>query len=404
METIRIQLEPRLTGRFLTEGGSHPSAKFSEATEAVGYGIGAVNRRGKYLIIDLPDGPGAGLELVVHLGMTGRLAVTAIADLDHPHLRAWWRLDDGSVFTFHDIRRFGRVRVVAAGCYDTMATLSRLGPEPFSAQFTGESLWQSVRTSRRCLKTQLLSQRPVAGVGNIYADEALWLAGINPAARRLVAASGGGPGRGDTRRAGLRAAQRRHDLAGLCHRRRRLRTQPAPPVLLRPIGRAVRALRHRVETAGHRRPRHHMVPDLPAPLAGARGLQRPEVAPTATTSVGAMELGPVHHVSINVGVDQRWRCGRDRILLYGGSGHDQALAAGLRIRRRLAAVSWRRRGPPHRGRGLGGPGRPALGLPGRPTSKPRLPSCGTGARSWTIPGPFRAGRPARPSSSIRPAT
>ena len=185
VETIRTQLEPRLTGRFLTEGGSHPSAKFSDAIDAVGYGIGTVNRRGKYLIIDLPDGPDAGLELVVHLGMTGRLAVAATADLDHPHLRAWWRLDDGSVFTFHDTRRFGRVRVVAAGCYDTIAALSRLGPEPFSAQFTGESLWQAVRMSRRCLKTQLLSQRPVAGVGNIYADEALWLAGINPAVRRL---------------------------------------------------------------------------------------------------------------------------------------------------------------------------------------------------------------------------
>ena len=227
METIRAQLGPRLAGRSITEAGSHPSAKFADAVEAVGCGIGAVRRRGKYLIIGLRDtdstGPGgagpddtgpdstapddiapggaetgtcgtedtarrsegAGLELVVHLGMTGRLAVGDDADRGHPHLRAWWRLDDGSVFTFHDVRRFGQVHVVAAGRYETIATLSRLGPEPFSEQFTGRSLWQAVGASRRCIKTQLLSQRPVAGVGNIYADEALWLAGINPSVRRL---------------------------------------------------------------------------------------------------------------------------------------------------------------------------------------------------------------------------
>ena len=200
METIRAQLGPRLAGRSITESGSHPSAKFADAVEAVGCGIGAVGRRGKYLIIGLHDAdsagldgdrPGtadtdsAGLELVVHLGMTGRLAVGDDAGLDHPHLRAWWRLDDGSVFTFHDVRRFGRVHVVAAGRYESIATLSRLGPEPFSEQFSGRGLWQALGASRRCIKTQLLSQRPVAGVGNIYADEALWLAGINPSVRRL---------------------------------------------------------------------------------------------------------------------------------------------------------------------------------------------------------------------------
>ncbi len=237
VETIRAQLGPRLAGRSISDGGSHPSAKFSDAVDAVGSQIGPVRRRGKYLIIGLdaaddsrsaaddprsvahdtqPDGtrthdipahesrtdgtqshgpptPGTqahgsdtaevASELVVHLGMTGRLAVNDDTDFGHPHLRAWWRLDDGAVFTFHDVRRFGRVHVVAAGCYESIATLDRLGPEPFSEQFTGLSLWQAVRSSRRCIKTQLLSQRPVAGVGNIYADEALWLARINPAVR-----------------------------------------------------------------------------------------------------------------------------------------------------------------------------------------------------------------------------
>ena len=195
VETIRIQLEPRLAGRAVVDGGSHPSAKFAPAVNAVGCDIGSVRRRGKYLIVALDDGTGAGeagddgtgarLELIIHLGMTGRLAVGPEPELGHPHLRAWWRLDDGAVLTFHDVRRFGRVHVVEAGRYETIATLSRLGPEPFSEQFTGEGLWRALQASQRCVKTQLLSQRPVAGVGNIYADEALWLAAVNPAARRL---------------------------------------------------------------------------------------------------------------------------------------------------------------------------------------------------------------------------
>ncbi len=210
VETIRAQLHPRLEGRSITEAGSHPSAKFSPAMDAVGCQISAVGRRGKYLILALDDGSETGCELVIHLGMTGRLSISSDADRDHPHLRAWWRLDGPDVpeghdtvngpdvleghdvpdrpdvpevLALHDIRRFGRVHVVDAGCYETIATLDRLGPEPFSDEFTGDGLWRALGASRRCVKTQLLSQRPVAGVGNIYADEALWLAQINPAVR-----------------------------------------------------------------------------------------------------------------------------------------------------------------------------------------------------------------------------
>jgi len=203
VETIRAELEPLLAGRMICSSGSHPSEKFVEAPEAIGAEVSDVRRRGKYLIIGLDRRYRAAQshrtqadrgngntgcnseELVVHLGMTGRLALTRDADLANPHLRAWWKLDDGRTMTFHDIRRFGRIRVVAAGDYSTIPTLHALGPEPFSEDFDAASLWCSLRASSRCIKTQLLSQRPVAGVGNIYADESLWLARINPAARRL---------------------------------------------------------------------------------------------------------------------------------------------------------------------------------------------------------------------------
>lgn len=181
VETIRAQLAPRLIGRTLVDAGSHRSAKFTDAIEATGTDVQQVSRRGKYLLVALDDDR----ELVIHLGMTGRLALQQAPDLADPHLRAWWLLDDDTTLTFHDTRRFGRVRVVPAGDHSSIPTLAALGPEPFSEEFTAATLWEAVKTSNRHLKTQLLSQRPVAGVGNIYADEALWLAGIDPATRRL---------------------------------------------------------------------------------------------------------------------------------------------------------------------------------------------------------------------------
>ena len=188
VETIRRQLEPQLVGRDIVAADSHPSEKFTPALDVVGATITSVGRRGKYLLV----GTGDDRELVIHLGMTGSLAVAdrpppRWPDPDEPHLRAWWGLDGsgGRWLTFHDTRRFGRLRVVPAGDHGAIPTLAAAGPEPFDPALDGRELWRRIRTSRRRIKTQLLSQRPVAGVGNIYADEALWLAAINPSATRL---------------------------------------------------------------------------------------------------------------------------------------------------------------------------------------------------------------------------
>jgi formamidopyrimidine-DNA glycosylase len=182
VETVRRQLAPRLIGRRLLAAGSHPSAKFTPARDAVGHTVTGVARRGKFLLVGLDDER----ELVIHLGMTGQLRFRpgepVIAD---PYLRAWWRLDGDEVLEFADVRRFGRLRVVPTGTYDGLPTLAALGPEPFDPALDDDGLWRRLRASSRPVKTQLLSQRPVAGVGNIYADEALWLARISPRARRL---------------------------------------------------------------------------------------------------------------------------------------------------------------------------------------------------------------------------
>ncbi|NOX28454.1 MAG: bifunctional DNA-formamidopyrimidine glycosylase/DNA-(apurinic or apyrimidinic site) lyase [Actinobacteria bacterium] len=187
VETVRRGLEPELPGQRVAEAWGHPSSKFNSAGELVGAEIDDVRRRGKYLLFGLVDDR----ELIVHLGMTGQLTWHFAAD-DHlidKYVRAWWLMEDGGRLQLRDVRRFGRVAVVDAGHYETLPTLHHLGPEPFDDGFTDVMFWAALKTSSRCIKTQLLSQRPIAGVGNIYADEACWVAQVSPISRRITKAS-----------------------------------------------------------------------------------------------------------------------------------------------------------------------------------------------------------------------
>jgi formamidopyrimidine-DNA glycosylase len=180
VETVRRALEPLVVGRRIVEGWGHPSPKFASAPFASGATIEAVGRRGKYLLVGLDDRR----ELIVHLGMTGQLRLRS-AELD-PYVRAWWALDDGRLLELRDVRRFGRVAVVPAGEWASLPTLAAQGPEPWDPALDGGGLWRNLRRSTAHVKTQLLSQRPLAGVGNIYADEALWRARVHPARRRIT--------------------------------------------------------------------------------------------------------------------------------------------------------------------------------------------------------------------------
>jgi len=182
VETIRRQLAPLVVGRSLCEGWAFPHDKFTPALDAVGARVEAVDRRGKYLLLELDDDR----DLIVHLGMTGSLRLRPPGDRGDAYVRAWWALDEpeGSVLEYRDVRRFGRLAVCRRGCY--AGTLAVQGPDALDPTLTGDDLWDALRRSRRAVKTQLLSQRPVAGVGNIYADEALWRAGVHPAARAVT--------------------------------------------------------------------------------------------------------------------------------------------------------------------------------------------------------------------------
>lgn len=182
VENIRRQLDLELPGRRVVAAQGHPSPKFSETPLVTGAALGRVGRRGKYLIIPT-DGK---RELIIHLGMTGVLGLTPTGAAPRAaDVRAWWSLDDGRTLELSDPRRFGRVAVVPCGDHRRLPTLAALGPEPFDEAFTPARFHADMARHRSAIKTTLLGQRVVAGLGNIYADEALWRAGVNPVVRRL---------------------------------------------------------------------------------------------------------------------------------------------------------------------------------------------------------------------------
>ena len=180
VESVLRQLVPRLQGRLIEAVWADSQQRFADVERAAGHRILGLRRRGKYILAEL-DG---GLELILHLGMTGAFRFReAEWEPDH-YVRATFWLDD-SVMDFRDVRRFGTLAVVAAGDYSRLATLRLLGPEPLSDDFDPVAFHRALQRSTMPVKPWLLSQRPVAGVGNIYADEALWRARINPHARRV---------------------------------------------------------------------------------------------------------------------------------------------------------------------------------------------------------------------------
>ena len=177
VETVRRELEPWLTGRTILSAElleALPGPKYAGLERAAGQEILAVKRRGKFLLLPLS----AGDDLVVHLGMTGIISPEPFAK----HTRVRLELSPGPnpALYFQDVRRFGRFLVVPSGQYETLPTLHQMGPEPLGVDFTNPGFYRALQASSTPIKPYLLSQRPVSGVGNIYADEALWRARIHP--------------------------------------------------------------------------------------------------------------------------------------------------------------------------------------------------------------------------------
>ncbi len=196
VETVCRQLEPEIEGRqieqleVLDERWSRPKPPRELEAAVEGATIEGLGRRGKYLLLEL-DGDRT---LVMHLRMTGNLVLVEGEDRLDPsegmrlyegerstserHLRARFALDDGRELWFTDPRRFGEAFLIDDA--DLEARFERLGVEPFSTEFTPEALAAMSAGRTAPLKSFLLDQSRIAGVGNIYADEALFRARLHP--------------------------------------------------------------------------------------------------------------------------------------------------------------------------------------------------------------------------------
>jgi formamidopyrimidine-DNA glycosylase len=180
VETIRRQLEPEVTGRrivdadVLDERWTRPTPPPEVERALAGRTIESVERRGKYLLLRLEGDR----TLAMHLRMTGNLLLVD-GSADPPHLRAQLRLDDGRRLLFTDTRRFGHAVVLGDDELDEYFA-ARLGIEPLSDSLTAAELCRRAAGRRAPLKSFLLNQLGVAGIGNIYADEALHRAELHP--------------------------------------------------------------------------------------------------------------------------------------------------------------------------------------------------------------------------------
>ena len=190
VETICRQLEPEVVGRRIAavevrDGRwSRPLPPAAVERACAGRTITSVGRRGKYILIGLDDGS----TLVMHLRMTGNLVLDERrlggerlydAEPDERHLRAAFTLDDARTMRFTDARRFGHGEVLPAGKLDSYLD-ARLGVEPLGGELTPELIGRLAAGRTAPLKSFLLDQRRIAGIGNIYADEALHRAGLHP--------------------------------------------------------------------------------------------------------------------------------------------------------------------------------------------------------------------------------
>jgi formamidopyrimidine-DNA glycosylase len=182
VETVRAQLAPVLAGRtlqsveILDERLTRPFDPRQVAAQLERQRVASVDRRGKYVVVRFESR----VVLLVHLRMTGSFLVAPHGELPaDPYRRAVVNLDDGSDVAYRDVRRFGTWLLLEE--YELADYLAaRLGEEPLGTRFTTRQLAHRLAGRRARLKSALLDQRAVAGLGNIYADEALWYAGIHP--------------------------------------------------------------------------------------------------------------------------------------------------------------------------------------------------------------------------------
>jgi len=178
VETIKNELQPHIVGHCVTgvtlfwEGIVRQPSVAEFCSRLIGQRITQVARHGKYLILSLTSGE----VLVIHLKMTGSLLLKSASAEPDKFIRAVIHLDEEAGLYFRDPRKLGVMWLVE----DTNSIISRLGPEPLEASFTPEILAQRLDNRTAPIKALLCDQSFIAGIGNMYADEALFAARIHP--------------------------------------------------------------------------------------------------------------------------------------------------------------------------------------------------------------------------------
>ncbi|MEZ4863182.1 MAG: bifunctional DNA-formamidopyrimidine glycosylase/DNA-(apurinic or apyrimidinic site) lyase [Caldilineaceae bacterium] len=182
VETYVRELEPALQGRTVVSAVvSWPRIIAAPAADAfaariVGQQFVHFGRRGKYMLVGMTQAGVAGDTLIVHLRMTGRLIVYDSPTEANKHTHVVLGLADGGQLHYQDSRKFGRLWLVT----DPATVVAKLGPEPLQSTFTPAILQEKLKGRSAAIKALLLDQSIVAGVGNIYADESLFRAGVHP--------------------------------------------------------------------------------------------------------------------------------------------------------------------------------------------------------------------------------
>ena len=189
VETVRRGLLPVMEGRLITNAAvNRPDLRWpfpvGMADRLTGKRVTALRRRSKYILADLDSGE----TLIIHLGMSGRLLVSGALSgnfhHDHPnpakHDHVVLDMESGARVTFNDARRFGSMDLINTDRAETHPLLANIGPEPFGNGFSGPYLVDRLKSRNTPIKSALLDQSIVAGLGNIYVCEVLFRARISP--------------------------------------------------------------------------------------------------------------------------------------------------------------------------------------------------------------------------------
>ena len=192
VETVRRGLVPAMEGAVIASAQvNRPDLRWpfpeNMAARLTGQRVTALRRRSKYILADLSGGE----SLLIHLGMSGRMTVSGdpLGQFHHNHPtpqkhdHVVFDMDNGARITFNDPRRFGAMDLMDTATADMHPLLAKLGPEPLGNAFDESYLADALKTRNTPIKSALLDQRIVAGLGNIYVCEALYRAGISPKRR-----------------------------------------------------------------------------------------------------------------------------------------------------------------------------------------------------------------------------